>query len=213
MCCALPVFAILSVCDKRRTRVYETITLICTIFLTFIIIERTTLTFGEGLEQFFLRSRSPIILLVLGMLTTALVQSSSIVTAILLCIYDSGFIELYNAMFVIMGINVGTCMTSILAAMGSGKNAGYVAASHTLFNLFGCILFSILLSIRPFANLIIIALSAIRSQKMQLAIFHITYNLTTAVLLLPHSDKITVLLCGWLRLNQKPIRQRLNTTQ
>lgn len=148
---------------------------------------------AESVKQLFIKiglgkevlSWEIIVLFLLGALLTGLMQSSAAVTAIVISLAGSGLISFPMAMFVILGTNVGTCVTALLSSMGTSVNARRTAVVHLLFNVIGSIIFTIPLSIPAVGNGVASLLQkAIPNISWQIAIFHMAFNvLTTAILL------------------------------
>lgn len=145
----------------------------------------------ESIRFFFSTTNNPFFLILIGALVTALIQSSSASTGILITLAGVGLISIENAIFIILGINIGTCITALLAAIGSSVNARRAAAIHLMFNLSGTLIFGIILLFSPLRNGIIFFLSSLgkilpnEGIGAQIAAFHIIFNLTTTILLLP----------------------------
>ena len=133
-----------------------------------------------------------VVLFLLGALLTAAMQSSAALTAIIISLAGSGLISLQMAMCIILGANVGTCLTSLISSMGASVNAKRTAMVHLLFNVAGCLIF-----IWPVAfagKYIAKALSGIDTQ-WQIAIFHMIFNLLTTAILLPFLKYLVKLAC------------------
>ena len=135
-----------------------------------------------------------IVLFLLGALLTGLMQSSAAITAIAISLASSSLISLPMAMFIIMGTNVGTCVTALFSSMGTSVNARRTAIVHLLFNLIGSIVFIIPLAftssyIANFLN------SFIPSVSWQIAIFHMVFNLLTTGLLIGFIKYLVKLAC------------------
>ncbi len=133
-----------------------------------------------------------IVLFLLGALLTAAMQSSAALTAIIISLAGSNLISLQMAMCIILGANVGTCLTSLISSMGASVNAKRTAMVHLLFNVAGCLVF-----IWPVAfagKYIAKALAGIDTQ-WQIAIFHMVFNLLTTGILLPFLKYLVKLAC------------------
>ena len=125
----------------------------------------------------------PLLLILFGALFTALIQSSSAATGIIIVMAGGGIIPVETALFIVLGTNIGTCVTALLACLGTTTNAKRTALIHFTFNLIGTIIFTaILWPTGPwFASL----LSGFKTVEMQIAIFHVIFNVTTTILLIP----------------------------
>lgn len=132
------------------------------------------------------------VLFLLGALLTAAMQSSAALTSIIITLAGTNLISLQMAMCIILGANVGTCLTSLLSSMGASINAKRTAMVHLLFNLGGCLIF-----IWPVAfagKYIDIGLSSIIADtEWQIALFHLVFNLLTTFILLPFVNTLVKL--------------------
>lgn len=135
-----------------------------------------------------------IVLFLLGVVLTAMMQSSAALTAIVISLASQGLITLQAAMCIILGANVGTCLTSLISAVGATVNAKRAAMVHLLFNVAGCLIFIFPVAfagdyIAEFLN------SFIADTEWQIAIFHMFFNLVTTLLLLPFLKGLVRLAC------------------
>lgn len=136
------------------------------------------------------------LLFLLGAALTALVQSSAAVTAIVMSLAASGAVDLRFAMFVILGTNVGTCLVAILSSIGTSVNARRTAVVHFSFNIIGGLLFIIPLSIPVVSGgLVSFLQSFIYNEAVQIAVFHMFFNLVTTAILLPFVKWLVKLAC------------------
>ncbi|MCX4287547.1 MAG: Na/Pi symporter, partial [Clostridia bacterium] len=85
----------------------------------------------------------PFLLVLLGALLTAVIQSSSVMTSIAITMVVSGLINLNQGIYITMGSNVGTCITALIAGLTSGTNAKRTALMHVVFNVSGVMVFMI----------------------------------------------------------------------
>ena len=125
----------------------------------------------------------PLLLILVGALFTALIQSSSAATGLIIIMVGQGVIPVENALFIVLGSNIGTCITAILASIGASTNAKRTAFIHLMFNVIGTVIFTIILWI--FTKPIVNVLAGISNMQMQIAWFHVIFNVTTTILLLP----------------------------
>ena len=135
-----------------------------------------------------------IVLFLLGALLTALMQSSAALTAIVISLASQNLITLQMAMCIILGANVGTCLTSLISSVGATVNAKRAATVHLLFNVAGCVIFIFPVAfagryIAEFLN------SFIFQTEWQIAIFHMLFNLVTTLLLVPFLNYLVKLAC------------------
>ena len=136
------------------------------------------------------------VLFLLGALLTALVQSSAAVTALVMSLAASGAVDLRFAMFVILGTNVGTCLVAILSSVGTSVNARRAAVVHFCFNVIGGLIFIIPLSFPAVSGgLAKFLQSFIPNDAIQIAVFHMFFNIVTTALLLPFVKWLVKLAC------------------
>ncbi len=131
----------------------------------------------------------PLLLILVGVIFTALIQSSSASTGFVITMVGTGVLSLDLALFIILGANIGTCVTALLASVGANENSKRVALIHFTFNLIGTVFFTALIWIfkEPAVNLLVSLFpgSDPMSLQMRVSAFHVIFNLTTTLLLLP----------------------------
>ena len=144
-------------------------------------------------------SNNPFLGLLVGTLATAAIQSSSAFIGVLQAIYSTS-VEVGVADFtlktvipLLIGSNLGTTITGILAALSGKPDAKRAATFHVIFNLIGAILFMIILV--PYSNLMIYISEVLNiTAKMQIAYSHIIFNLITTIALFPLVKYIVILI-------------------
>lgn len=148
---------------------------------------RESTFFSETLQAI----TNPFLLILIGTVFTAIVQSSSAVTGILVSMTASGIIigGGGNAiLYVILGTNIGTCVTAILSSISANTNGKRTAIIHLMFNVIGAIIFLIVLLCWPaFYDQVLVGLFPDASTT-QIAMFHTMFNVVTTLLLLPFSS-------------------------
>lgn len=132
--------------------------------------------------------QNPLIGILVGALFTALIQSSSASVGILQALAKSGVMTLSSSIYVLFGQNIGTCITSVLASIGTSKNAKRTTIIHLSFNIIGTVIFVTISLLLPFAHLI----ESITPSNVaaQIANVHTIFNVTTTLLLLPIGTKL-----------------------
>lgn len=125
---------------------------------------------------------NPLVGIIAGALFTALIQSSSASVGILQALVLSGVLPFESAIFVLFGQNIGTCITAVIASIGTSRNAKRATVMHLSFNIIGTILFLILVSFLPFAKWMMELTS---NPAAQIANTHTIFNIVTTLLLLP----------------------------
>ena len=144
----------------------------------------------KGLEKISF----PLLLLLLGIIFTALIQSSSAMTGLVIIMVQSKTMEMSHALFIILGANIGTCVTALISTIGTCANARRTGIIHLLFNVFGTILFTIV--VWCIKDYIVKFLDLITSKPaMQIAWFHVFFNVITTLLLLPFINILVYLSC------------------
>ena len=131
---------------------------------------------------------NPFLGILAGAVVTAIIQSSSASQGILLSLAAAGLVPTKAAVFIIMGQNIGTCVTAILSSVGASKNAKCVGTMHLLFNITGTILFTIIALIvfakaDPSLGEGIITMT-------QISAIHTAFNIGTTIIMIPLSGLI-----------------------
>lgn len=139
----------------------------------------------EGFRTLITGVSNPLLGVLVGALITALLQSSSASIGILQALASANLIGLHSSLFILFGQNIGTCITALLASIGTSKTAHRAAVVHLLFNIIGSALFIVIALTLPFADLIINL--AGDNLRLQIAFAHIIFNVTTTAILLPMS--------------------------
>ena len=146
----------------------------------------------QAFSDFIVNFQSPFLGILFGTLFTAVIQSSSATMGILIALASEGLVTLDSSIYLIMGLNIGTCITAVLASIGTSKTAKRTAMVHLMFNVTGVVLFFILVRILPIVEwvksftglLYSSSTSAADLAKAELANFHTLFNVTTALLLI-----------------------------
>ncbi|MBR5439051.1 MAG: Na/Pi cotransporter family protein [Clostridia bacterium] len=133
----------------------------------------------------------PLLLILLGVIFTALVQSSSAATGIVIVMAGQGVLGIGEAMFIVLGATIGTCITSTLASLGAGVNAKRTAFIHLLINVVGTCVFTAV--IWPLSSTIEGWLLQINDPMWQITIFHIVYKILLTIVLLPFVNQLVAI--------------------
>lgn len=142
----------------------------------------------EGVKAFLAGIGDPVLLVLIGTLLTAIIQSSSVMTSIALAMVVTGLIGIDQGIYITMGSNIGSCVVALIAGITSGTNAKRTALIHLLFNCYGVVLFMLAalglgwfdisygsLFERLFPS----------APQVQLAMFHTFFNTVTVAIMLP----------------------------
>ena len=126
---------------------------------------------------------NPVIGILAGALFTAVIQSSSASVGILQALANSGVIGLPSAVYVLFGQNIGTCITAVLASIGTSRNAKRATIIHLMFNVIGTILFTVLCILTPLVG--VVQGITPTNPAAQIANMHTIFNIVTTLILLP----------------------------
>ncbi len=144
-------------------------------------------------QNLFTQISFPLLLIIFGAIFTALLQSSSAATGIFITMVGVGALDISDALFLVLGSNIGTCVTAALAAIGATPNAKRTALIHLTFNVAGTIVFTIFLWIFKGPAVQLLQGMLPGNPQMQLAWFHVIFNVTTTLLLLPFIKQLVQL--------------------
>ena len=138
---------------------------------------------SEAFVSLMTKFSNPVLGILAGMIFTAIIQSSSASVGILQALATSGLIGLPNAVFVLFGQNIGTCITAVLASIGANRNAKRTTIIHLMFNIIGTTIFTIVCIMTPLTSLV----ESFTPGRVsaQIANMHTLFNIVTTLLLLP----------------------------
>ena len=141
----------------------------------------------------------PLLLILVGVIFTALIQSSSAATGVVITMVGTGVLSLDAALFIVLGANIGTCVTALLASVGANANSKRVALIHFTFNVIGTVIFTAIVWIfkQPIINLLVFFFpgSDAMSLQMRVSVFHVIFNVTTTCVLLPFVSQLVKYSC------------------
>lgn len=138
---------------------------------------------SDSFVSLLTKFENPILGILAGMIFTAIIQSSSASVGILQALVGSGVIGLSSAAFVLFGQNIGTCITALLASVGTSRNAKRTTIIHILFNVFGTIVFTMLCILTPITAMVEGWTPG--DAPKQIANLHTMFNIVTTCLLIP----------------------------
>lgn len=133
---------------------------------------------------------NPALGILVGAVFTAVIQSSSASVGILQALAGTGLIGLDSAVFVLFGQNIGTCITAVLASIGTSRNAKRTTLIHLMFNIIGTVVFTIVCLVTPLVSFME---GLTDSPAAQIANVHTLFNVTTTLLLLPAGTALAAL--------------------
>lgn len=134
---------------------------------------------------------NPLLGILAGTVFTAVIQSSSASVGILQTLAKSGLIGLDSAVYVLFGQNIGTCITAVLASIGTSRNAKRTTIIHLLFNVIGTTLFTVVCMCTPLTSWV--AGWTPDNPSAQIANMHTLFNVVTTLLLLPFGSYLASL--------------------
>ena len=144
-------------------------------------------------QQLFLTFTNPVLGVLAGAVLTAIIQSSSASVGILQALASTGAVTYSAAIPIIMGQNIGTCITAILSSIGTNRNAKRAALVHFAFNLIGA---AVWLTVFCLVKAIFAPVFLTQSASlMGIAVFHSVFNILCTLLLLPFSQILEQMVC------------------
>ena len=155
----------------------------------------------ESVKLFLASIRNPLLLVLLGTIITAIIQSSSVMTSIAITMVVTGLIALDQGIYLTMGSNIGSCVVAIIAGMTSGVAAKRTAMIHLLFNVLGVVLFLCVALVLGLVTAGVWSFGTIferlfpSAPQLQLAMFHTVFNVTTMLVALPLTNALVNLAC------------------
>lgn len=151
---------------------------------------------SQVIVDLFASITNPFLLFFLGIAITAIIQSSSALTVILIAMAESGILigGGGNAvLYVVLGTNIGTCVTALLSSIGTNVNAKRAAVIHLLFNVIGSIIFFIIMICWPEMNANTFEAWFPNNPGTQIAMFHTFFNVISTILFLPFTNGLVKL--------------------
>ena len=154
----------------------------------------------DSVKLFLASIRNPLLLVLLGAIITAIIQSSSVMTSIAITMAVTGLISLDQGIYLTMGSNIGSCVVAIIAGLTSGVAAKRTAMIHLIFNILGVVLFLcagglIKLTTGGTYSFGILFERFFHTPQLQLAMFHTIFNVTTMLVALPLTNALVNIAC------------------
>ena len=154
----------------------------------------------DSVKLFLASIRNPLLLVLLGAIITAIIQSSSVMTSIAITMAVTGLISLDQGIYLTMGSNIGSCVVAIIAGLTSGVAAKRTAMIHLIFNILGVVLFLcagglIKLTTGGTYSFGILFERFFHTPQLQLAMFHTVFNVTTMLVALPLTNALVNIAC------------------
>jgi len=144
---------------------------------------------NKAFISFLTSFKNPFVGVLVGAVFTAVIQSSSASVGILQSLAAIGLIGLDSAVYVVLGQNIGTCVTAILAAIGTSTNSKRTAGIHLTFNIIGTLIFMLILAVFPRLISLLESWSPDNVSR-QIANFHTLFNVSITIVLFPFANLI-----------------------
>lgn len=155
----------------------------------------------DAVKQFLASINNAVLLVLVGAILTAIIQSSSVMTSIAITMVVSGLVTLDQGIYLTMGSNIGSCVVAIIAGVTSGTLAKRTAMIHLIFNVMGVIIFMLIgFMLRvttggdwTFGGVFEHMFPA--APQIQLAMFHTVFNICTMLVAMPLTNTLVNLAC------------------
>ena len=141
---------------------------------------------SEAFLNLMTQFSNPLLGILVGAVFTAVIQSSSASVGILQALAATGMIPLESAVYVLFGQNIGTCITAVLASIGTKVNARRTTVIHLMFNIIGTTIFTIICMVTPYVQLVESITPG--DPVAQIANAHTIFNIVTTLILLPFGN-------------------------
>ena len=142
-------------------------------------------------RNFLTMVSNPFLLLIIGLIFTAIVQSSSAVTSLIIVMVGQGLVignGGNDVLFLVLGSNIGTCITAILSSIGANANAKRASLIHLMFNVFGSVIFTVFLLCWPTFMQDTLVTWFPNAAGLQIALFHTFFNVVCTCIFLPMAN-------------------------
>ncbi len=155
----------------------------------------------DSVKQFLASINNAVLLVVVGAILTAIIQSSSVMTSIAITMVVSGLITLNQGIYLTMGSNIGSCVVAVIAGVTSGTAAKRTATIHLIFNTMGVLIFMLIgfvLRISTGGNWsfgVLFERLFPAAPQLQLAMFHTVFNVCTMLVAMPLTNALVNLAC------------------
>ena len=155
----------------------------------------------DSVKQFLASINNAVLLVVVGAILTAIIQSSSVMTSIAITMVVSGLVTLNQGIYLTMGSNIGSCVVAVIAGVTSGTAAKRTATIHLIFNTMGVLIFMLIgfvLRISTGGNWsfgVLFERLFPAAPQLQLAMFHTVFNVCTMMVAMPLTNALVNLAC------------------
>ena len=146
----------------------------------------------QPFQDFIINAKNPFMGVMIGLVMTAIIQSSSATIGILQALASQNLVPIEFAVYVLFGMNIGTCVTALISTAGTKVNSKRAAIIHLLFNVFGTGIFMLISAYTPYISWL---KTLSDSTMVQISIAHIIFNVVSTVILFPFANVLVKLSC------------------
>lgn len=146
----------------------------------------------QPFQDFIINAKNPFMGVMIGLVMTAIIQSSSATIGILQALASQNLVPIEFAVYVLFGMNIGTCVTALISTAGTKVNSKRAAVIHLLFNVFGTGIFMLITAYTPYIEWL---KTLSDSTMVQISIAHIIFNIVSTVILFPFANILVKLSC------------------
>lgn len=147
---------------------------------------------SEVFTYFMTNFSNPFVGVLIGLVLTAIIQSSSASIGILQALAIQGLVPIEFAVYILLGQNIGTCVTALLSCAGTKTNSKRTAVMHLLFNVIGTVIFLLITAFTPYTTLLE---SISDSVSAQISAAHIIFNVVNTIVLFPFANWLIKMAC------------------
>lgn len=146
----------------------------------------------QPFQDFIISANNPFMGVMIGLVMTGIIQSSSATIGILQALAGQGLVPIEFAVYVLYGMNIGTCVTALISTAGTKINSKRAAVIHLLFNVIGTGIFMLITAYTPYIELLKMISD---STMVQISAAHIIFNVVSTVVLFPFANVLVKLSC------------------
>ena len=146
----------------------------------------------QPFQDFIINAKNPFMGVMIGLVMTGIIQSSSATIGILQALAGQGLVPIEFAVYVLFGMNIGTCVTALISTAGTKVNSKRAAVIHLLFNIIGTGIFMLISSYTPYVPWL---KTLSDSTMVQISIAHIIFNVVSTIVLFPFANVLVKLSC------------------
>ena len=196
----LAFIGVMMMFTKKREKIKLAGTILCGLGVIFVGLDlmsdalKSSKEISDFFSGLFTAIDFPLLLILFGAAFTAIIQSSSAATGIVITMAGvSGVISVESALFIVLGSNIGTCVTALLACIGTGTNAKRTTFIHFFNKIAGVVVFTPFIWIFKEPIVSFLANATGGNVQFQIALFHVIFNVTNALILAPFINHIVKL--------------------